>query len=213
MAKVTPPPPQSDDDRAKIYGFAEADLYLTNLVIGEEECVRLSGREDSPHSKSVRRIPVKSVADLKQMIGVPDAVALARCRRCPEGLTELPAPTFNTKADLTPGQIQILRTAAEEYIHGNSALVSQFQPVIDSVIKLISNAYINLIFYQDITVERNAVLTIDPSISVLYANTVLIKRGGSIRVLGRIKMDFSTLKGEPQIITPFPGGVSGTLTR
>jgi hypothetical protein len=211
MVNVTSSP--SDDDRAKVYGFAEADLHLTNLVLGEEECARLSGREDSPHRKSAHRIPVKSVADLKRMIGVPDAVAQAQCRRCPEGLSELPAPTFNTKAHLTPGQIQVLRLAAEEYVHGNSALVSQFAPVIDSVIGLVSNANIIGFFYQDITVERNAVLTIDPSVSVLYANTVLIKRGGSIRVLGRVKLDFSTLKGEPVIISPLPGGVSAALAR
>ena len=211
MAQATPPP--SDEDRAKIYGLAESDLHLTNLVLGEEECVRLVGREDSPHGKSAHRIPVKSVADLKRMIGLPDAVAQARCRRCPEGLAELPAPTFNTKADLTPGQIGVLRLAAEEYVHGNSAIVSQFAPGIDRVIGLISNANIIGFFYQDITVERNAVLTIDPSVSVLYANTVLIKRGGSIRVLGQIKMDFSTLKGETQISIPFPSGVSAALVR
>src|SRR5258708_29613203 len=145
---------QSNEDRAKIYGLAEADLHLTNLVLGEDECIRLSGREDSPHSKSAHRIPVNSVADLKRMIGLPDAVAQARCHRCPEGLAELPAPTFNTKADLTPGQIAVLRLAAEEYVHGNSAIVSQFVPVIDRVIGLISNANIIGVFYQDITVER-----------------------------------------------------------
>lgn len=191
------PSAPTDEERLKTYGLSKEHVKLTDLVVAEGERTRISAREPGRFSGYVHRIPMKSVNDLKRMIGIPDSIAHAHgIRATLEGLSETLPGTFRNLSDLSSSQREVLRRASDAYIHGLSTVVDVYSAAINNAIALSPAAIIGVITFGDITVERGGVLFVDPSISVLFANKVLIKLGGRIRVLGRLKIDCSSIQGE-----------------
>jgi hypothetical protein len=201
------PATPTDDERLKAYCLPKEHAKPTDLVVSEGERIRISAREPGRFSGNTHAIPVKSVNELKRMIGIPDSVAQSHSK-CAilEGLSETIPGTFRNLSDLSSSQREVLRRASDAYIHGLSTAVSVYSPAIDKAIALSPAAIIGIVTFADITVERGGVLLVDPSVSVLYANKILIKLGGRIRALGRLKIDCSSMQGEE----PFVNRAVGT---
>jgi hypothetical protein len=196
--KVNATPLPSLEERLKVYGLTPNQVQLENLALGEGECIHLTLRGDSRFAKAAQRIPVKTVGDLKRLIGVPDSVVQQHCScRFGAELAESVPAGFKSPNDLTPTQLETLRLAAKEFIYGNSQSVSHYEPALNLAISLVARSIISILLFQDIIVERNATLTLDASIDVIFANKILIKLGGKIRALGSfVKYDCSSAQGE-----------------
>jgi hypothetical protein len=201
-------PPPSYEERLKLYGLSQNKVKAADLTVGGGECINLSLRDEeaSRYSKIAQRIPAPTVSDLKRLIGTPDATVQAQCR-CPEGLTQTVSPTFEKLTDLSASQREVLRAASEEYIHGNSQLVESYVPAINKALSLSGKARVTLLPFFDIVVERDAVLTIDATVDVILANKVIIKLGGRIRLIGRVKIDCTSIQGEESFVSVFSGPV------
>ncbi len=186
------------EERLKAYALSVNQVQLDNLVLGEGECIHLTLRGDSRFAKAARRIPVKTVADLKWLIGVPDSVVQQQCHcRFEPELTETVPASFKSLNDLTDAQRTTLGLAAKEYIHGNSRSVAHYEPALNQGLSLVNRSVISIVLFQDIIVERNATLTLDASIDVIFANKILVKLGGKIRALGSyVKYDCNSVQGE-----------------
>ena len=186
---------QSRRDRLKaVYGISK--LKAENLVVAEGETVSVSlrGAGAERYKRFAHRVPIQSVDDLKRVIGVPDEVAANSCR-CVD-LSEAFSGEFERIGDLSPSQREQLRAATDAYVHGNSKLVSHYAAAIDKGLALVNKAAISVVGFLDITVERNAVLNVSPSVDVIVARNVLIKLGGKIRFTSRLKIDCSSIRGE-----------------
>ena len=208
MPDATPPP--SLEERLKPYGLTSSQVHLEDLSLGEGECIRLTLRGDSRFTKIAKRIPVKAISDLKRMIGVPDSVVQQTCHcRFEQDLTESVPAGFKSLNDLTDAQKITLTNAAKEYIHGNSQAVAHYEPALNSAIALANRSIISIVLFGDIIVERNATLTLDASVDVVFANKILVKFGGKIRALGSfVKYDCNSAQGEEYPYVHFAGGLA-----
>jgi hypothetical protein len=199
--------PTTLEHRLKLYGLS----HLEDLVLGEGESIRVSLRGESRFAKAAHRIRLKSIKDLKRLIGVPDAVVQQHCGcRFEANLSETVPPGFKSVNSLTPDQLQTLRAAAYEYIHGNSQSVQQYEPALNQAIFALNRSLVSIVLFQDIIVDRNATLILDSSVDVIFARKIIIKLGGKIRALGSfVKYDCSSVQGEelPYVI---PAGVLAT---
>lgn len=200
------------EERLKVYGLSPGQVQLENMTIGEGECFHLTLRGDSRFAKSAVRIPVKTVGDLKRLIGVPDSVVQKQCHcRFESELTETVPPGFKSLTDLSPAQHATLQLAANEYIYGNSLSVSHYESALNQAISLANRSVISIVLFQDIIVERNATLTLDASVDVIFANKILIKLGGKIRALGSyVKYDCSSVEGEERPYIHLGGVISAS---
>jgi hypothetical protein len=193
--------PDKDDeareDAARLAVYDLAEVHRANLTLDEGERLNLTlrGAGKGRYKEAARFLPVASVTDLKRFIGVPDAVMRHRCR-CPEGLSEAFPPGFERIEDLSPTQRDVLRAATDAYVHGDSETVAHYVPAIDKALTLVGRAKVSIVLFADIVVERDAVLTVAPSIDVLFANKVRIKQGGRIRFRSRLKIDCLSIQGD-----------------
>jgi len=199
----------SEQERLKVYGISK--LKAQHLIVGEGETVNVSlrGSGAERYKRFAHRVPIKTADHLKRVIGVPDEVATKYCR-CPEGLTQAFSGEFEKIEDLSESQREQLRAATDAYVHGNSELVAHYAPAIDKALSLVEKAAVSLIGFLDITVERNAVMNVSPSVDVLFARNVLIKLGGKIRFTSPLKVDCSSIRGEESLMSAIvvdPGGM------
>jgi hypothetical protein len=188
--------PPSVEERLKVYGLKERK-GLVDLRVADGENIRISVRDPGRYRPNAYSVKVKSVEHLKQMIGTPDEVIRTQGVCCPpEGLTETLPATFKELSDLSSSQRETLRLASDAFLYGLSSAVEAHRPAINLAVNLSAAAIIGIITFNDITVQRNGVLTVDPSVSVLFANKVRIELGGRIRVLGPLKIDASSIEGD-----------------
>jgi hypothetical protein len=106
---------QLDDEKQRLAVYGLATLgRRSNLTVNEGESINvtLRGGGAERYERSARYLPVKTVDDLKRMIGVPEEVARQRCR-CPEELSASFPPGFETIEDMSPWQRDLLRAAAD----------------------------------------------------------------------------------------------------
>jgi hypothetical protein len=190
--------PPSLEERLKPYGLTSNEVHLDDFVLGEGECIRLTLRGDSRFAKIAKRVTVRTIHDLKRMIGVPDSVVQQSCHcRFEQDLTESVPAGFKSLNDLSYAQKTTLVSAAKEYIHGNSRAVAHYEPALNTAIGLANRSIISIVLFRDIIVERNATLTLDSSVDVIFANRILVKLGGKIRALGTfVKYDCTSVQGE-----------------
>ncbi len=204
-----------DAERLKLYVYGITKPRREDLTVSEGErteiTVRGSGAKRWEHL--AHRVPIQTVDDLKRVIGIPDQVARDHCR-CPEGLVEAFPPGFDKISDLSSNQRDQLRAATDAYVHGNSALVAHYAPTINRALSMVDKSRVVVVLFQDIIVERNAVLTVSPSLDVLFANKVMIKLGGRIRFTSRLKIDCSSIEGEERFVsvTPILAAQAGVAT-
>ena len=199
--------PPGLDERLKVYGLSPDQVQLENLTLGEGECFHLTQRADSRFGKAARQVPFKTVADLKSLIGVPDSVVQQYCRcRFEPDLSETVPPGFKSINETTPAQRETLRLAAKEYVHGNSESVIHYESALNQGVSIVNRSFITIFLFQDIIVERNATLTLDASVNVVFANKILVKLGGKIRALAPyVKYDCISAQGEELPYIHFAG--------
>lgn len=199
VKKTDPTPPPSNEERLEEYGLSSQQVRMEDLVVGENEYIRLTLRGDVPnrYAKLAQHIRVESIAHLKRLIGVPDQVVQKQCvRPCEENLTEVISPEFNSLTDLSTKQFEVLQLAANEFIYGNSEAIAIYEPALNKAISSVIRSRITLLPFNDIIVERGGVLELDGSAEVIFANKVLIKQGGKIRLTGTVKIDCNSIQGE-----------------
>jgi hypothetical protein len=194
--------------RLSSYGLSHAEVgpALTNLTVPHGQKMRLT-RADPNMASHVKHLAPTRVADLRRIMGAPDP-AVARPRpaanvRNPVLVSSVLSP------QLTAVEWSSLWRSAHNVVFGNMASVNPSQIATINQWLTAVNPAIFVHLYQDITVEMNAQLILAPDVSVLFANHILIQKGGQIICQGaRIKFDCASLTGVDG--PPSPGTGTGT---
>lgn len=191
----------SDDElwarRLAFYGLDPSDAPDGKIVAHEGECIRLDHAEghDRPEAR-VKQVPVRSIRDLKRLIGTPDQVVRDHGCHCPELPRESVPIAFESIHDLDAEQQRALQVAADAFLYGDSVRVSHFEGVLDHAYRLDRRAAIAVLLVPDLIVERNATVMLGGNINVALFRRIYIKRGGRLRITKRLKIDCVSIEGE-----------------
>lgn len=186
--------------RLKPFGLNASKLHLTSdLEVPANQTVVL----DAADQKLARQLTVltpKTIDDLKEWIGVPDAAFAAPAAPMMRSLTVLPVHDA-----YTPEQNVTLHAMARDYIFGHSAAVTPAQiPALNAWLQSIAGS-IRIVTFQDIHVGAGARLVVSPSIAVLFARYITIDQGGVIQIrCTHGGINCAGIKGAAPRVIPYP---------
>lgn len=191
--------------------FEQADLIDKNggrpdLVVDENETIVLSYgskrvRED------YREIAVKSLGDLKEVIGAPDS-AFTNCftgTRESETFDGVSTRQLQTRVAALPSddlgleesadEARLMRAAAHRFIFRDSRALAHWRPAVEAWI-LRKTPRLFVPFYRNITVNNGGTLSVAASTLAVYANKIRLFGTGQIVCQGPTTFDCTSFEGD-----------------
>lgn len=176
------------------YGLKEADGFPEALVVPEGKSLTLSAPASGEKRVGYVMLAPKTIDEVKRWIGVPDNVGKRRTFPVNTKSDLAMVDSQSTFAALSKSQRVSLRTLAYQYVQGD---LTQLAHLSQSISQILANATIGgLYLLKDIDVMPNSELKLAANLKVLFANNIRIWKGGTIRILGHIKMDCASIIGE-----------------
>lgn len=208
--------------RLEQYCLTEEDLEKEEeLVVPCRSFVALSGSAKHPSYRRPRILQTKSLDELKRWIGVDDRAVKGHClvgpderreirelcRLCVEVTKERVSPNepvFATRVKSSPGagsKVDAIRSHTRAYLYGDSSLVAQAKPVIES---FFLNFEIFIWLFPKIKVSSGSVLAFGPGANALTASELEIEEGGQVVSYGSLTANVGNLrKTHPiNVLTP-----------
>jgi len=196
------------------YCLQEAAAGAEDLLVPCRSVVTLSG---SPRHSSFRRprlLQTSDLDELKRWIGIPDAAVKGRCLLERDQRADLAALRRQTKAaaegKLSPAgaRLDSLRAAARAYLFGDSSVVAEAKPLLQSRFEVFSAlAWV----FAKVKVSAGSVLAFGPGANVLLAGELEIEEGGQIVSTGSLTVCVGTLRKTKPVLTLSPMAVSHVL--
>jgi len=185
-----PPGPKPLKERLMTYGLDADKLKIQSLNLKSDEHLNLNYKKHKD-SRNFSVLETTTIADLKRWVGTPDS-----CFRHDLPIFgQLPQLSKTVLSDeplssrLSATDRADLSKVANEYIHGNSLSVQQFEPVINGYLKVIGQALVPVFFYNVVTIENGAVLEVGNGSSVFVADLVRIHTNGHFNIVGPCRVD------------------------
>jgi hypothetical protein len=189
------------------YGLGDREEQLADLRL--ERGTQMHVRTQDPRQRErIVAIPIRSAADLKRLIGVPNgAVAQAS-----------PAPghpdRFVSRAGCFPfipypairlGNAELQANLISYLVNDSSAAVEKELGPLNAFIASVEPV-LQIFLCQDIYVAADSSLVVDSKIQTLFANHIFIEDGGSIHMQAPIaRIDCAGVQQvHPEGVNPFP---------
>jgi hypothetical protein len=186
-------------ERLDYYGITSDRISQVDLIAVSGQTTQVSAntnRRSRVAEMIIRRIPIKSISQLKRLIGVPETIVIHLDGRRVMPAGETVPVSFTSLQSLSPTQLRLLQNASDEYLYGSATSVSVHEPALNKAIALV-NPVLTAAIFGDITVEAGAILEIDGSLDLILANRITVRQTGTIRILGgQIKFDCRKLQSE-----------------
>jgi hypothetical protein len=188
--------PRTFEEIVKRYGLGDR-VKPVDLTLERDQRVRLDrrvGREVPGYAE----LQPKTIGDLKRYIGTPDHVfghELPRFGPVPRLAGEA-AKIPSDKADYAQVSVSTraaIEAIANEYVQGNSASVSAYEPLLNAYM---SQAIIDIIihgwFFNTVTIGPGAVLELGTTQTVLTASLLRVHITGLLEIDGPSTIDIGT---------------------
>ena len=177
-------------ERLKKYGLDGGALDIQPLDIRRGQRVDLDF-EQYRDRRSYTLLRPESINDVKRWVGTPDSVFGHDHPRFG------PVPHLDLKeldggAQLGRDAMPALRAIANEFIHGNSKAVQQYEVLLDTYLLARELINISIFFFTEVTIGDGAVLEVGKNSNVFVCDILHIHKNGTLSVVGDMRADIGS---------------------
>lgn len=177
--------------RLQRYGVSPEQALTEPLIVPPRKILEVSVEQLADKKRGMVELRPKSIAQVKEWIGIPNSVARRYPRELPR-LTNVRLGPPEVSRARTPALNRNLYQLAKAFVHGDSEGLDHYIPILDKL--LVEATIVGIFLLSDIDVYGT--LDIAPSLKVLLARDVRIWGDGVIRFHGAGKIDCVSIQGK-----------------
>ncbi len=210
------------DFKRRLARYCAEDTAIDDeLVTPCRSVVMLSASPRDKSARPPRMLHTQDLDELKQWIGLPDEAVKGRVLvdndqrremrhvcKCHDEYTAdeagKAAARFNATVrtlDSPSQKLDALRAHARSYLYGDSTLVKDAKPAIETYFE---SFVIPLWVLQKVVVKSGSVLAFGPGSNVLLASELEIEQGGQVLSYGSLTVNVATLRKTKDVIVLAP---------
>lgn len=189
-------------DRLRLYGFDAntgqlANLDVPRLKAGEIKTIEIN--ENSLHGAQLQTVRCPDLDSAKRVMGVSDDIARKRRRPLYEcsnirrfSVREVEKAVADKQ--VTNSMSEFLLRTTEHYVFGDSQLVKQFKPALETVFP--QGAFdLKIAGWGTIILFEGWTFSVSPSINIVFADELIMETGARVRRrFAPIKFDIGEIR-------------------